>query len=89
MTIASIMFYTYYHRVMKQPCRVDVSCPQFVDKEPEGKRVMRVICWIISHPNSVPLNNESIYFVHELAVWPGLGGNNPLVVIWDSSKPGN
>lgn len=74
---------------MKQPCRVDVSCPQFVDKEPEGKRVMRVICWIISHPNSVPLNNESIYFVHELAVWPGLGGNNPLVVIWDSSKPGN
>ena len=50
---------------------------------------MRVICRIISHPNSVPLNNESIYFVHELAVWPGLVGNNPLVVIWDSSKPGN
>ena len=24
---------------MKQPLEADVSCPQFVDKEPEGKRV--------------------------------------------------
>lgn len=74
---------------MKQPCKVDVSCPQLYRRNLRVACMSWVICWIISHPNSVPLNNESIYFVHELAVWPGLGGNDPLVIIWDSSKPGN
>lgn len=37
---------------------------------------MWVICWIINPPNLVALNNDSIYFAHEPAVWPGLSGDD-------------
>lgn len=50
-------------------------CPQFADKEPE----VTCVCYLLGNTppqNLVAVNDENINFVCELAVWPGLGGDN-------------